>query len=233
MTIHHPSCIPNSQVGVLAWPHNFNSKAKNTAYLAKYGYELQDVEDAESLSLKYANLLARRDLAKKRSKELTLIARNVLEGDTGSTTLPGTKELGPAENEIIETGLLARYAALIDQIRNHPNYSEADGIDLGLVANSGSQAAASEQVQSRVTLHRSEYETVINCTKSGDADAVGIEVDHGDGEGWKLLGVGTNAQWHDEFRSPEKPVVLRYRVTLYHRGHPIGKSAEASTSSQP
>ena len=233
MSKHHPYCIPKSYAGVLAWGHNVNTKAPG--YDQKYEIlETLGENFLTDLSANYnqfAELLGQRDVTQIYLKDLTDNIHLVLEGELKDVLIAGVGYLGPAGQYRVMGGLLLRYATLVHHIKNHANYSEADGIDLGFYPPQGH--GDTDKVQSHVTLHRSETETTINCTKPGNADAIGVEYDHGDEGGWHQLGIGTNAQWKDLFDSPPRPVTLLYRITLYKRGHAIGQKTIASINSQP
>ena len=235
MTKHHISCIPHSYTGILAWGHNINSKSPG--YDQKY--EISEtlgencLTDLKACYNQFAELLGNRGLIQQYLQDLTGNIRLMLEGEKQDILIAGVGQLDPAGQYRVMGGLLLSYAGLVHHIKNHPNYSEADGIDLGFYPPKGH--GDTDKVQSHVTPHRSDTETTLNCTKPGGADSIGVEYDHDDGTGWHPLGpgAGTNAQWKDPFISPARPVTLLYRITLYKRGHAIGQKTIVSISSQP
>jgi hypothetical protein len=160
---------------------------------------------------------------------LTDLSKQDLEGPVKNIIVVGPSTPG---QYVIMGGLLPRYSILIDYLRDFP-VEHADAVDLGLIKHT--PTPDEQQYQSHVTLHRDHFQTIINCTKPGDVDNLGVEYRIGQEPDWHPLGVGigVNAKWTHDFPSPPEPVNLSYRVTLYHRGHPIGQQTIANTSSQP
>jgi hypothetical protein len=228
MTCHHPRCIPRSQDGVLIWGHNFNAFIPQLA--AKYGITQERITRLTATYDGFHRLFRQRQSLEYLAKAGTELLRTVLNGDIGTAPVLNFTALNAELAGEITTGLLLQYGQLIRQIRNHPDYDPLDGLELGILPSP--RGADDSTARSRVTLHRDNFRTRINCTKAGGADVICVHVDRADGRGWQLLGFGTQSKCRDEFPDPAVPVVLSYRVTLYRRGRPLGLVRIATISSR-
>ena len=231
----HPTCIPETVTGILAWGTNFNPKIVllDTKYAITETLGENVLEDAKARFDQWATLQGTRLTLKEYGLYLTDISKTALEGPMQNIIIASPNTLSPSPGQyVIMGGVLPGYAVILDYLRDFP-VEHGDAVDLGMTKHPATPDE--QQYQSRVTLHRDAYRTTINCTKPGNIDTLGVEYRIGQEPDWHPLGVGlgTNAKWEHEFPSPAIPVNLSYRVSLYHRGHAIGQQSIANTSSQP
>ena len=232
----HPTCIPKTVPGILAWGTNFNPKILllDTKYAITETLGENVLEDAKAAFDQWATLQGTRLELKEYGLYLTGISKTALEGDTQNIIVTSPNTLSPSPGQyVIMGGVLPRYSSIIDYLKSLPNFGHDDGLNLGIFREK--LTPDENQYQSHVTLHRDSFRTTINCTKPGNVDTLGVEYRIGQEPDWHPLGVGigTNAKWEHDFQSPPIPVNLAYRVTLYRRGHAIGLQSIASISSQP
>jgi hypothetical protein len=230
----HPNCIPKNTIGILGWGHNFNDKIVllDTKYQVTNTLGEGVIENTKLSFDQWATLQGTRQSLGEYAKYLTETSREALEGPLHTIIVTSSGNLSPSPGQYtILGGVLPRYSIIIDYLTGLDNFEHADGLNLGIYREKLNPDDTT--LQSRVTLHRDQFRTIINCTKPGDTDALGVEYDTGDG--WHPLGVGigTNAKWEHTFTSPSVPVSLVYRVTLYRKGHALGLQTVESTSSQP
>jgi hypothetical protein len=133
---------------------------------------------------------------------LTDLSKQDLEGPVKNIIVVGPSTPG---QYVLMGGRLPRYSILIDYLRDFP-VEHADAVDLGLIKHT--PPPGEPHYQSHVTLHRDHFQTIINCTKPGDVDNLGVEYRVGQEPDWHPLGVGigVNAKWTHDFPSPPQPV---------------------------
>ncbi len=140
-------------------------------------------------------------------------------GDQAGTrpVMPGEPAAPPAT---VAPGILARFRALVRQIKAAPNYSEAMGRGLGLV---GPESVAPDPALLApvisLRLHGSDVEVVWN---KGDMEAIEIQVDRGDGV-FALLAVDTRPNYIDTEDFPVPAARWGYRAIYLRDAKRLGQ----------
>ena len=138
---------------------------------------------------------------------------------------------GPAGGTPVDAGALTRIFTLVQDIRNKPTCTDAIISDLGMV---GSEELAPDWTVFGpvLKLTRAPAAVTVGWTWRGKAaflDQCEIEVDRGDGQGWRLLAIDTTPGYVDTFPIPTTPTKWQYRAIYRVGDQRMGQwSAEAS-----
>lgn len=140
----------------------------------------------------------------------------------------------PAGVTPVGAGALARIFALVGTIKLQPAYTEAIGLQLGIV---GAEATAANPVPTfTLKVERGEHSEVVRVTfRKYGRPGVAIYSRRG-GTAWELLAIDLNSPYLDErpLLVPTQPETREYRLQYYEADAPVGDfTAIASVSVGP
>jgi len=129
----------------------------------------------------------------------------------------------PVAPTAVSAGIFDRMRLLVQRIKNHSNYNEAMGHDLNII---GSDEAL-DRVAMKPTLEIviSGGEPIIKW-KKGHADAIRLEVDRSDNQGWQFLAINTISGFHDKQAFPATPTTWKYRAIYIIADEPVGQMSD-------
>jgi len=200
--------LPKKDKDKVVWLKNFNLKFSN--YATALGFTAADVTAVgkDAAMFEYLVLIIAMYLHEKEQKVKykQILAEGPIGHALGALPAPATL---PAAPPAVPAGIFPRIAKIVQRIKNHPDYSEAVGRDLGVI---GAEHTV-DRIALKPALKLSLYgnAVVVEWTK-GHADSIHIEVDRNDGAGWLFLAKDTQPDYLDTTPLPEKPVKWSYRA---------------------
>jgi hypothetical protein len=119
----------------------------------------------------------------------------------------------PDEPPAVAPGIEARFRALVRKLKAHANYNTSIGEALGI---EGADVAAPDLATVKPLLKLSLVggTTLVGWTWQGHAKFLGsveLQVDRGDGQGWRLLTIDTTPGYQDTQPMPATPQQWKYR----------------------
>jgi hypothetical protein len=177
--------LPRSESELVQWLANFSNKLPtHGSLLSLTAAEISAAQDDCNL-LRYliADVLPQR---RTELQELTNYKDLIKDGPLGTpnTPLPSMAPLPPAP-PVVAPGVIPRLRALVQRIKNHPNYTTAIGEDLGVEGAETLQPIGTPTFKAiALPNHQVKLEW-----KKGNSDGVYIESQRGSETTWNLLAV--------------------------------------------
>jgi hypothetical protein len=182
------------------------------AKLPHYAAKLE-VSDAETASAQAAAAAFRYDLqaqqlVKAYGQHWTNHKNSLRDGGEAHADLPPPLGLPPAP-PAVAPGVIARFTALAARIKNHKDYTPAIGQDLGIVGSAKTIDPSSWKPS--LGIQKQAGRPTVTWTK-GDADAIEIWVDRGDG--FRFLAVDLKPDHPDTapLPTPGSSAVWKYKA---------------------
>lgn len=170
---------------------------------------------ADALVMRYT--VAARMAIEAHARQWTAFRNLIRDGGESSGSFPQTLTL-PAPVPAVPPGVVPRLAALVARLKTARHYNEAIGQDLRLIGAEQS-AASGAWKPDLVIASRSGY-PVLQWTK-GQADALELWVDRGDGQGFAFLTIATDSRYTD--RSPAAGGNCTYKAVYRLRDAQVGQ----------
>jgi len=179
--------VPTTDAALVAWLQQMASKIdSHAAALALNAAEVSALKADAAMAdwtFKVTNSL------RAASKQFTAHKAAIIDGQPGGAAqLPPAAPTFPAPPAAVAAGVVLRTRALVQRIKNSPNYTEAFGQDLGIVAPTASTGAtpkptfkAAPQPHSEVRLDwtkGSHSGVIIQGKREGDAEWVELGKDY-------------------------------------------------------
>jgi hypothetical protein len=183
--------VPRADKDKVIWLNNFSGKFAVSA--GSVGFTAEDVtsvnKDAEMFTY-LMNLVETFNTAKEQRVNYKNLIKN---GPLGSTlgNFPTMPVLAAVPSPVAP-GIFPRIAQLVQRIKNHPNYTDALGKDLGII---GSEETVDTDVLKPVLKPVQKGGAVEVQWNKGSADGVRIETDKG--AGWQFLAVDSVPHYTD------------------------------------
>ena len=219
--------LPRDDAGLVLWYNNF--QLKFATYALTVGFVAADVTavQADYTMLNYIVNLA--TVFKEEAKERNSYKDTFRDGPLGVTapatptiptvTVPGT---------IPAPGIVPRLRAIIQRIKAHPNYTNAMGVDLGIVAPVSTPTGTPKPTATAEAQPGSQI--LIKWVK-GAFDGVQIESQRASETTWTLIGTDTSSPYLDS-RAPlaaGQPEIRRYRLRYFKGDVPTGDYSDILT----
>ncbi|MCE2996362.1 MAG: hypothetical protein ACK5RG_18330 [Cyclobacteriaceae bacterium] len=184
--------LPRTDEGKLIWINNFSAKIGN--YVNTVGLTAADVTSAKNDAAMFAYLVNAAEVFTTAKEQRVNFKNLIKDGPLGKPLglVPDTPVLGtkPAD---VAPGIFPRLAQLVQRIKNSAAYTEAIGKDLGII---GAKLVVDfDALKPKLKLVMKGGQVEVQWTR-GDADAVYIEVDRGNGT-WQFLAVDTVPHYTD------------------------------------
>ena len=143
--------------------------------------------------------------------------KNVLkDGGSGTADWPITLAFASPVPPAVSPGVIARLAALAAHIKTHKNYTSAIGQDLWLIGSS--QVVDTSTWKPILTIQNQAGHPIIVWTK-GQASAIEIWVDRGDGHDFVLLTINTEPNTTDSSPLPAADASALWKYKAIYRLH--------------
>lgn len=183
--------LPRSDKDRVVWLNNFAGKFAQVA--TGLGFVAADVTSVNNDTAMFAYLVNQVEVYTT-AKEQRVDYKNLIkDGPIG--TPGGALPVAPAAGTVptvVAPGILPRIQALVQRIKNAPTYTEAIGKDLGIIATNQPIDPATWKPVLKLIMSGGQVE--VQWVK-GDADAVRIETDKGNG--WQFLAIDTVPHYTD------------------------------------
>ena len=124
--------LPTTDLAKLAWLQNFASKI--AGYAVKYNLSTAEVDDVVAGALYYAYWLNGLNLTDEYKKKFTQFKNELRDGipaGASPSVVPAPPTLGVAPTAVAP-GIFFRAVAIANVIKSKSNYTNADGVDLGI-----------------------------------------------------------------------------------------------------
>jgi hypothetical protein len=206
--------LPRTDSKKSDWQHNLGDKLPT--YKTKYGLsttEVTDSQDGDKYFKYWLDVLGETDAFK---RKVTAFKNELRDGvPAGATaTLPPAVPVFAAAPTAVEPSIFSRSTALGNRIKKHKDYVVSDGNDMLL---EGSEKPSPDVIDGQPVLKivLKAGQPLIQWVK-GLFDALYIEVDRGDGQGWKFLAVDTEPNL-DTAALPAAATTWKYKaVYIFH-----------------
>ncbi len=188
--------LPGQEASLLPVLNTMTLKLPGSGYPTKYGLTGAQTTAARNdfLWLQYGITIANQfqDEAKNRVEWKNKLKNGPQGAEASNVPGIGSEFVAPSVLVVLD-GILPRFRALVNYIKNHPNYDVADGIDLGIEG-----AAVSAPVMKPTASQQSTGPTTVrhNVKKNGH-EAVDVYCRRGSEEIATKLGRFTRARFDD------------------------------------
>jgi len=124
--------LPKSETEKLLWIKNFSSKVNN--YAAKYAINAAEVTDMVQSAVYLNWVMDCNNLVTETSRKWTKYKNELIKGINAGSA-PSTVPVNPTLSAIpavVAPDIFGRATALVSRIKAHKDYTQADGLDLGI-----------------------------------------------------------------------------------------------------
>lgn len=206
--------MPRKEGEKLVWLKNFANKLSK--YASKYNITTAEVDDMVASALyfdywyNYANQFAEYN---KKLTQFKTELKDGLESNSSASVLPTPPTFG-AVPPAVAPGIFARASSLAVIIKKRTNYTEADGMDLG-IEGVEEQLRASDVLKPQITLRLIQGGKPEVVWTKGDADGIDIWVDRG--AGFTFLATDTYPNYTDTFPLPTNGQTTLWKYKAIYR----------------
>jgi hypothetical protein len=201
--------LPNDDAGKADLLEHF------AAALPKYA-ELLEIGAAELASVKadataFRAALQDHQAAQAYAQQRTVYKNLLRDGGSAEAAPPKPPQLAGVGIASVAPGIFPRFTALANRIKNHRKYTLDIGHDLGIV---GSEQVSNSTVWKPVlAIRMNAGRPTIKWTK-GKAEALEIQVDRGDGQGFGFLAIDLRPDYDDTapLPAPGTAALWKYRA---------------------
>lgn len=195
---------------------------------ASLGISAEQIAAAEEDAAAFAFAVAAQESIKEYAKSFTRFKEDLRAGKRASTQAAPTLAL-PAAPSAVLVGVEQRFRDLAARIRTAPNYTEAIGAQLGIVAPQASRTPEADAQPAILGLVTSGGKVILRW-KKGPYDGIYVYRKI-DGGAYEHVGVDTKPDWEDRRPLPDATQVWTYKIIYFLKDKEIGRfSAEASIS---
>jgi hypothetical protein len=193
---------------------NISGKIDN--YSGTLSLTIPEVADLKADCISFGYVIDIQNRIKKHSMDWTAYKNDLRSGKAGT---PGEvpQWILPPAPVISKTDINMRLSKLIQRIKNHPNYTEAIGQDLGIVSiGSGMSVAEKAVLKPVIKIHLVAGQPFIEW-KKGDTDGIEIQKAEGNSGEYHFLELDLHPHYLDKSPLPAagQSVVWKYKA-IYH-----------------
>jgi hypothetical protein len=217
--------LPASDAARATWLVTFAATAPTFA--AKYGLTAAELASLAADAVAFGNILAAQNTFINLGQQLTAY-KNALRNGLPAGQVPAVPTV-PALvlGAPVAPGIFQRTAALVNRIKTHLQYTDADGQAMGI-------SGAEDTVAARVDPSTTKPTLVLRLAAGGQVEvvwkkaghsAVEIQVDRHDGKGWALLAIDTQPNYLDTYAlpAPGQSAKWSYRALYRDADEPVGQ----------
>lgn len=172
--------------------------AKLPSYAAQFGISDAEVAQVQADAAAFRHELQAVQLASAYSQHRTNHKNLVRDGGADNIEPPPPLALPPAPPPV-PAGVIPRFKAVAQRIKKHPKYTPAIGKDLGIV---GSEKVVDPGTWKPILGSGLQAGHPAIAWTKGDADALEIHVDRGDGQGFRFLAIDIKPDYLDNAPLP-------------------------------
>jgi len=187
--------LPRTEPGKRKWINNWDPKL--ATYAPDVGVTPAEVTQAAADALFFNYVCDAHDQHNKTTRDWTAFKNAAASGNTMGS-LPTTPAL-PTAPPTVPPNIFGRNVALALRIKQHPNYTEAMGQDLGIIGAEQTTDYTSLKPSLKIILQAGH--PIIGWRKQG-MDSLELWVDRGDGKGFVFLAIDTVPGYTDTAALP-------------------------------
>ena len=229
MTATH-GYAPTTDESRLSWIENFDNKLGN--YASTVGVTTAEVASVHADTLMFTFIMLYLGVITTKKENVTAY-KNLLIHNPGNVQLGAIPALPtlPTAPAAVTAGIFDRMSLLVQRIKKHGNYNEAMGHDLKIIGADDTVDRVAMKPTLEIVI--SGGEPIIKW-KKGHADAIRIEVDRGDNQGWQFLAVSTiPGGFHDKQAYPAAAATWKYRAIYLIADEPVGQMSDEAKITVP
>ncbi|GAL83113.1 hypothetical protein Galf_1817 [Sporocytophaga myxococcoides] len=174
--------LPKADKEKAIWLKNFSGKLQ--IHAANVGIASEEVIGVSNDALAFLYALEMVENSKNETAQKVSF-KNILADGSEALALTYPTSI-PALNQpaLVKAGIFKRTGKLVQRIKNHPNYNDSIGKDLGVIGSESTQdrTTMKPEISGALDAHRP-----LIKWKKGTADSIDIYVDRKDGKGFVFL----------------------------------------------
>jgi len=208
------------------WLDNF--AAKLPLYGAKYGISAADMQAVQNGHAWWAAILTYQSQFMSYGNTITAFKAALRNGlEAGATLSPLTVPSPTLPDTKPQPGIFALVSSLANTIKNSPDYSVADGNDLGIEGTPQAKPDPSTLVPDLSVVRGSGGHPELKWHKQ-NMPMLDICVDRSQGKGWEKLDTSDQNRYTDTHELPPagSAAVWRYKAIYKHKGAQVGQWCE-------
>jgi hypothetical protein len=184
--------------------------AKLPQYTGLLEISAAELAAAQADATAFRRVLQGQQQAQATAQQWTALKNLLRDGGSGGATPPADAAAPPSVPEVAP-GVVPRLTALVARIKNHKAYTPAIGQDLGVI---GSEKIIDSSAWKPVLGIKTQAGHPIVTWSKGDADALEIWGDRGDGQGFRFLDLDMKPDFPDNapLPAPGTSAVWKYRA---------------------
>jgi len=196
------------------WHNTFSSKL--ATYATQLDLTTTDVNGAKADALYLAYIIGFLESVLTYKQQLTAF-KNILLNGINLGALPAlVSGTAPAA---VNAGIQKRTRSMVQRIKNHRNYTEAIGNDLGII---GSELSIDpDQLKPVLKITLDVGKPHIKWEKQ-NADSIHLYADHNDGRGYVFVANITRREYLDIIQTPAQPTVWKYKAIFVLNDEEVG-----------
>ncbi|WP_028980296.1 hypothetical protein [Sporocytophaga myxococcoides] len=198
MTTNNSGYLPRADKDKAIWLKNFSVKLSNHA--GTVGLSPDEVISISNDASAFMYTIELVENAKKDSAQKVAFKNILAEGEESIPLSYPSLTLNVTQPTVaLKAGIFKRIPKLVQRIKNHPNYNESIGKDLGIIGAESSfdRMTLQPQISGALDAHRP-----LIKWKKGVADSIDIYVDRNDGKGFVFLANDSTPDYIDTFSLP-------------------------------
>lgn len=191
--------MPRKEGEKLIWLKNFANKLNK--YATKYNITVAEIDDLVASALFYDYWFNYTNQYVEYNKKLTQFKTELRDGIDGQATpsVVPTPPVFAAPPPIVQPGIFTRASSLAVIIKKRTNYTEADGLDLG-IEGVEEEARSAEPLKPQISVRLIQGGKPEIVWTKGESDGVEIWVDRG--TGFVFAAIDTYPNYTDNFPLP-------------------------------
>lgn len=214
-----PSYRPPKDKDSVVWLKNF--AAKLPAYQAALGLTANEITSVSADALMWEWTVAWGEAMRTRSQSVTTFKNQLRDGPAGAPAAPPAPPDYGTPPGPVAPDIFGRIGMLVQRLKNHPNYTDTIGRDLGVIATGTTEDPASAKPV--LTLSIADGGHVNVGWVKGGMDGLRIEADRG--QGWQFLALDTVPDYLDTAPLPPagQSAAWKYRAIYVLDDQPVGQ----------
>lgn len=174
--------LPRADKDKAIWLKNFSFKL--AAYAENTGILPDEVLSVSNDALMVMYAIDAVEIAKKEAAQSVAFKNLLYDGPEGNTITYPAPIPGLTQPTLVKSGIFKRIGKLVQRIKNHPNYNDSIGKDLGIIGadTAFDRITMKPEINGGLDAHRP-----LIKWKKGIADSIDIYVDRKDGKGFVFL----------------------------------------------
>ncbi|MNS40679.1 hypothetical protein D3C72_730040 [compost metagenome] len=209
--------IPTTDEGKALWLHNFATKLQEVS--TRYMITDQERNDALQAAFYFESVVKLKNQFTAFQKSFTAFKNALRDGvnkGQPNPVLPEIPVYSGLTSDIPAFDIFGRMSSIAQRIKNHYQYTEADGKNLGLIGTEVVKTESNKLVPLISVVVSAGGHPEVVWTKNG-MTALEIMVSRDGGSTWTWLAQDTIPNYTDEYPLPVQPALWQYKA-IYRQG---------------